>query len=174
MPFVLKQREGWTEDFKFEVQNDFKTLREGVNHTGSATPSDAFMWEHFTTKKYYDNGELKRIGEIYTPWPSWVLSASTKLTDTAEGHKTLAALFRAINSGINYFNLHPDEAVDYISSNLDYTDEDARAWLKTVQFASNVSVVDEPTIVKKTIQILQTAGVLELGVESRQYFVSTS
>lgn len=172
MPFVLKQQEGWSEDFEFVIHNDFKNLRDGVNHTGTVTPSDAFMWEHFTTKKYYDNGEIKRIGEIYTPWPSWVISASTDLTDNEDGRKALAAFFEAVDSGIAYFNEHQDEAVSYIASNLDYSEEDARAWMKTVRFSSHVSEIDEPVIVKKTIQILQAAGVLEPGAESKEYLVS--
>ena len=39
------------------------------------------MWEHFTSKRYYDNGGIKRVGEIYTPWSSWKIVASTKLED---------------------------------------------------------------------------------------------
>jgi Ca3427-like PBP len=30
--------------------------------------SAAFMWEYFTTKKHYDSGRLRHIGDIYTPY----------------------------------------------------------------------------------------------------------
>ena len=26
------------------------------------------MWEYFTTKKHYDSGRLRHIGDIYTPY----------------------------------------------------------------------------------------------------------
>ncbi|CAN6625984.1 hypothetical protein TRVA0_010S02476 [Trichomonascus vanleenenianus] len=167
MPFVLSQEKNWPSDFKFEVQNDFKTLRAGVNHASGVNPTDAFMWEHFTTKKYYDNGELKKIGQIYTPWPSWVITASTSVI--ANQRDDLDNFFKAVNEGIAYFRAHQDETVEYISTNLDYSAEDARAWLATVTFVDNVSVIDKPVIVEKTVAILKSAGVLTEGAESAVY-----
>lgn len=79
MAFVLAQQEGWlrqTKDQKSEGLSliplgPFKDLRDGV----TSSSADFFMWEHFTTKPWFDGEEteLKKIGEIYTPWPSWLL-----------------------------------------------------------------------------------------------------
>lgn len=171
MSYVLAQQKNWSQLFDFKIHNDFKNLRDGVNHTGSVEPSDAFMWEVFTTKKYYDSGEIKQVGEIYTPWPSWVISASTKLTDSTDGKRQLAALFECINQGIVHFNAHHQEAVEYISTNLDYSPEDAAAWIKTVQFNEDVSQVDKHVVVDNTIQVLQKAGVLDDHATSKEYVV---
>lgn len=171
MPFVLAQQKGWGK-FKFEIHDNFANLRDGVNHKGTVAPSDGFMWEIFTTKKYYDNGEIKNVGKIYTPWSSWVISASTDLTSNTEGRQCLAALATAINKGIGYFNSHPDEAVNWISSNLDYSAEDAKAWLATVKFNPDVSKVDENIIVNKTIEILQAAEVLDKAADSKVYLTN--
>lgn len=50
MGFVLADQQGWLkeekEPFEFQILNDFKRLRDGVNN-GIA---DAFMWEVFTSK----------------------------------------------------------------------------------------------------------------------------
>lgn len=46
-----------------------------------------------------------------------------------------------LNLGIKYFGEHQVEAVEYISTELDYSAEDAREWLKTVKFAEDVSGV---------------------------------
>ena len=63
MSIVLAQNRGWLEPGKPAFENvvcgPFKPLREAVRSGGA----DFFMWEHFTTKKFWDNGELKRIGE---------------------------------------------------------------------------------------------------------------
>jgi hypothetical protein len=171
MPFVLAQQEGWGK-FNFEIHDNFANLRDGVNHKGTVAPSDAFMWEIFTTKKYYDNGEIKQIGQIYTPWSSWVISASTDLTENAEGREELAKLAKAINEGIVYFNSHHDEAVNWISSNLDYSAEDAKAWLSTVRFSHDVSKVDIDLVIKKTVEILETAEVLSKDAHSKTYVKS--
>lgn len=171
MPFVLATQKNWTQEFKFEILDNFKNLRDGVNQTGSVAPCDAFMWEVFTTKKYYDNKEIKQIGQIYTPWPSWVVTAST---ESIESNKdAISGFLASVNEGIEYFNNHHDEAVEYISSNLDYSAEDARAWLQTVTFVKDTTTVD-PALVDTTISILKSAGVLTDGSQEKEYVVNVT
>lgn len=141
--------------YSIQPLQTFAALRTAVND-GSA---DFFMWEHFTSKKYYDNGEIKRIGEIYTPWPSWQIVASTSTTSRPTSSAALDSLFEALDKGIDYFNKNPEESVKYISTSLDYSEEDAREWLKTVKFAGKTRGVDG-AVVEKTIGILKKAGVI--------------
>ena len=162
MGFVLADQQGWlsteveTPPYKDTVVlNTFANLRSAVND-GTA---DFFMWEHFTSKKYYDNGAIRRVGEIYTPWSSWKIAASTAaLARTA----ALDDLFAKLDQGIAYFNAHHDEAVAYISTALDYSEADARAWLATVRFPEHTRGVSAATI-DTCIGILQKAGVLADG-----------
>ncbi|EOD45760.1 putative abc-type nitrate sulfonate bicarbonate transport systems periplasmic components-like protein [Neofusicoccum parvum UCRNP2] len=164
MGFVLADQHGWLSQSEpgrppFEVVplNTFAKLREAVND-GTA---DFFMWEHFTSKRYYDNGEIKRIGEIYTPWPSWHIVAR----DPQD--KRMQTMSDAINKGIQHYKENQQEAIEYISTELDYSAEDAKEWTKTVKFAEEVRGVD-PRVVEKTIDILNKAGVLDAskcGVE---------
>lgn len=157
MGFVLADQNGWLDTssekspFEVVVLNDFKRLRDGVN----SSEADFFMWEHFTSKKYYDNGEIKRVGEIYTPWSSWKIVAAPSASS-----EQLDRLFSSINKGIEHFNNHQEEAVEYISTHLDYSKEDATSWLSTVKFPKNVRGVDEK-VIGKTIDILSKAGVLD-------------
>lgn len=65
-----------------------------------------------------------------------------------------------INKGVKHFEENQEEAVEYIYTHLDYSEEDAREWLKTVRFAKDVHGVDK-SVVDKTVQILQKAGVLK-------------
>jgi len=168
MGFVLADTQGWLssstlkkeEPFEFIPLQTFEKLRQAVND-GTA---DFFMWEHFTSKRYYDNGEIRRVGEIYTPWSSWMVVAATELlSDSGSkgmGFDTrLEELFEKVDQGTKYFVEHQDEAVEYISTELDYSAADAREWLKTVEFASNVRGVDLG-IVQKTVDVLRKAGVL--------------
>ena len=57
----------------------------------------------------------------------------------------------------------------YISTKLDYSEEDAREWLKTVEFAKDVRGVDK-VVVDKTVGILQKAGVLGGEVDTVDMF----
>ncbi|KAH8901851.1 periplasmic binding protein-like II [Coniochaeta sp. PMI_546] len=164
MGFVLADQRGWLSSSSASdaapysetvVLNTFANLRKAVN-TGEA---DFFMWEHFTSKRYYDSGEIRKVGEIYTPWSSWKIVASTRLTSSGSLDPRLTNLFNKLDSGIRHFNENNDEAVRYISTELDYSEEDAREWLKTVKFPEHTAGVD-PAVVKSTVQILQKAGVL--------------
>lgn len=168
MGFVLADKQGWLSPGEAPFENvplqTFEKLRNGVNDS----TVDFFMWEHFTSKRYYDNGEIKRIGEIYTPWSSWKIVASTKL----ENNGRLEDLFEKIDKGVAYFNGHEDEAVKYISTELDYSEEDATEWLKTVRFATQVKGVDVK-VIESTVDILKKAGVLgDDGMKATQMIAS--
>ncbi|KAI0531552.1 hypothetical protein GGR58DRAFT_493275 [Xylaria digitata] len=166
MGYVLADKEGWlspsTAPYSdFIILQNFANLRNAVND-GTA---DFFMWEHFTSKRYYDSGEIRRIGEIYTPWSSWKIVASTALLGAGERGKAypkLMDLFKKLDQGVQYFETHKDEAVEYISTALDYSAEDAREWLTTVRFSSKTEGVDI-NVITKCINILQKAGVLKEG-----------
>ncbi|KAF3771309.1 periplasmic binding protein-like II [Cryphonectria parasitica EP155] len=144
------------------VLNTFENLRRAVN-SGEA---DFFMWEHFTSKRYYDAGEIRKVGEIYTPWSSWKIVVSTSLVPTAAGDDGLDErvrdLFRRLDQGIKHFNENGEEAVRYISTELDYSEEDAREWIKTVRFPVSTEGVDVK-VVGNTVGVLRKAGVLFEG-----------
>ena len=163
MSFVLADQQGWLasdtgkgEDAKkepFEAMipiGDFAALRKSV--TDKST--DFFMWEHFTTKAYWDNGELKRIGEIYTPWPSWMIAARDP-SDSA-----VRALLEKLNEGVKYYLEKEDEAVSHITSTMEYSREDAKEWMGTVKFAPDVKGV-KTGVVDDVVKILRKAGVLD-------------
>jgi ABC-type nitrate/sulfonate/bicarbonate transport system substrate-binding protein len=174
MSYVLADQQGWLDTsstnppFPVEPLNTFANLRNGVNDS----TADFFMWEHFTSKRYYDNGEIKRIGEIYTPWSSWKIVAKNSLVDSEKTSGASKSLLKdelkdvldKINQGVKHFENNQEEAVQYISENLDYSEEDAREWLKTVRFAKDVRGVDT-TVVEKTVGVLKKAGVLGDGVD---------
>ena len=152
MSFVLADKRGWLKVPKqhpFEVVclESFERLRHAVN----ANTADFFMWEHFTSKRYFDNKEIKKIGEIYTPWSSWKIAARDA------GDERIPDLFSKLNQGVRHFLDHPEEAVAYISSQLDYSVEDAREWLKTVEFAKDVKGVRIETV-ENTMTVLRGAG----------------
>lgn len=162
MGAVLADQQGWSSSSADStpyadtvVLHTFQALRNAVND-GTA---DFFMWEHFTSKRYYDSGEIRRVGEIYTPWSSWKIVASTAL---AEDDARVSTLFEKLDSGMRYFEAHQGEAVRYISTELDYSEEDAREWLKTVKFPARTEGV-ELGVVEKTVAALRKAGVLVEG-----------
>lgn len=68
---------------------------------------------------------------------------------------------RAVQEGVDYFEEHKTEAVEHISTHLDYSKEDAMEWLKTVKFSGDVTRVDYNRSIVNTARILKTAGVIQ-------------
>ncbi|KAI4157450.1 MAG: hypothetical protein LQ342_008279 [Letrouitia transgressa] len=159
MGFVFADQKGWLRDNgeqPFEVLSlqTFEKLRKAVNnHT-----ADFFMWEHFTSKRYYDSGEIKRIGEIYTPWSSWKIAARDDIIQNAADNR-LSDFLEKLNLGVKYFEDHAEEAVSYISTALDYSEDDAKEWMKGVKFKKDVKGVKKSTV-ERTFEILRKAGVV--------------
>lgn len=167
MAFVLGLQQKLVEPYfhDFKVLHNFANLRDSVNlryvdETGAKVDSDAFMWEHFTSKKFYDSGDIKRIGEIYTPWPSWVVAVNQAVVDSRKAQAQ--AFLDAVRSGIGYFLQNPEEAIAHICTHLPYTAEDARAWMETVTFNEHLGLapIEWDTVVKNTSEVLQTAGMV--------------
>lgn len=170
MAFVLAQQEGWLtpsrasdeEALPIVPLGPFKDLQDGV----TSRNADFFMWEHFTTKPYFhgDGTPLKKIGEIYTPWPSWHVAASSKTFPDPTEDQRLKQVFEIFDQGVKAFKHNTNEGVRLLGTGqlgCHYTEEDAREWLKAVEFSDNTRGVD-PEIMQNVVKVLQGAGVIAM------------
>lgn len=140
--------------FEFEVLHNFQNLRASVNKQ----TTDIFLWEYFTTRKYYENKELKQIGEIYTPWSSWVVVSSR----SRDLKPSLELFLDGLQRGIQYYQEHQEEAIDYILEHLDYNSKtDLQQWAKRTVFSNNVRLVDFQRNIIGTKDVLRLAGVVD-------------
>lgn len=161
MPKYMREEKGWSKEFDYEVLDTFGNLRQAVNNQRA----DFFMWEYFTSLRYFENKEIKTLGEIDSPWPSWVIVAD----DVVLKYETIAKAFmNSVNEGIEYFKTHTDEAIKYIVSHFDYTEEIARAWLKTVNFSDDVCEINDEDVTK-ALKILRLALDLPDDCDKKEY-----
>jgi hypothetical protein len=171
MAFVLAQQEGWISSDESKALDivplgPLADLIAGVTGKEGHDPAaDFFMWEHFTTKPHFHgpNSPLKKIGEIYTPWPSWHIAASDKEFLNPENDKKLGSVFEALDQGIKRFNNEPTLGVKMLGTGeigCHYEEEDAREWLKKVEFADSTRGVVE-RVMTDVVKVLQDAGVVD-------------
>ncbi|KAJ5146445.1 uncharacterized protein N7515_001009 [Penicillium bovifimosum] len=182
MSFVLAQQQGWNADSLTTVPlGPFGPLRDGVSGLDAAKPEQAanpsaefFMWEEFTTKPYFHptaekpSPPLKKIGEIFTPWPSWLIVASTAMFPDPEHDSRLDSLFRAFDQGIKDFNADTKRVVGLLGTGelgCNYIEEDATEWLKDVKFTDATRGVDEG-IIGGVVDVLKVAGVIDEGLSN--------
>ncbi|ORX93658.1 periplasmic binding protein-like II [Basidiobolus meristosporus CBS 931.73] len=168
MSLYLADTKGWLKSdqpvpLSFEILNNIDGLIAGVND-GRA---DAFLWEVFTTKPYYDAGKVKKIGQVVPPWPSFYIGANV---DTLKSHQPRVKQFlEAVNEATRWFVEHKEtESVEFVKKQLGYPEEDVRNWFKTVSYPEDVATVSKSILMgcsetlKKASAINATKPVEEL------------
>lgn len=114
----------------FEILQNFDGLKGGVCNN----LVDIFLWETFTTKPWFDKNELKKIGEVNTPWPafSFVSKPSNSFSDIdieVIKNRFYPALFQGIQLFQGKFG------VDLICSEFKHIPTDAELWLSKTQYS---------------------------------------
>lgn len=184
MSFVLAQQQGWKSDSLTTVPlGPFGALRNGVtgqnekqlNQKENPT-AEFFMWEHFTTKPFFHptaekpNPPLKNIGEIFTPWPSWMIVSSTALFPSPENDQRLQQLFQALDQGIKAFEADTAQVVKLLGAGelgCNYIEEDATEWLKDVKFTNGTRGVDR-SVIEGVVDVLKVAGVIDSAMGNEE------
>lgn len=166
MAYTLAMQQGWDPqaDLAFQVEGSFKNLRNGVN----GGTSDAFMWETFTTKPYHDSGEVKRVGEIYTPWPAFMLAARRPTID--RDPESLRAVLAGIREAAAYFHRAVYLMPRTISSEFGLEPSDAEAWYKGVRISGSTTVARGA--IEQATEVLTRVGVLEPGEYPAESFLA--
>jgi len=169
MAYVMALQQGWaTDKLHFSVNNDICGLISSVND-GSTS---AFMWEWFTTKPFVDAGQVRFIGSVPTPWPSWLIAAHPS-QDRAPPDE-LRAFLQTLSSYVAAFDASENRAgpnVEFVKEKFGYPEEDIRAWLKTVTYPKDCTAIPE-SVITDTLNMLEKAGVVKTP-EGRQFDAAT-
>ena len=132
MAFVNAHKEGWDteKDLEFELIRNLDGAIKGLTE-GQA---DYFLWEKFTTKPIVDEGIFKRIGEIPTPWPCFVIAARDEFIKTkAEELKTILEIINNTTADFKYI-----PSIDRtISSRYGQKLDDVQEWLGMTEWSQN-------------------------------------
>ncbi|THV07324.1 periplasmic binding protein-like II [Dendrothele bispora CBS 962.96] len=159
MAYVMAFQQGWTtNDMKFKVNNDIRGLVASVNDDSSS----AFMWEWFTTKPWLDKGEVRFIGAVPTPWPSWTIAAKT--TAPSEELKQFLATLSTYVKDFDSEESRTEKNIPFIKQRFGYKEEDIQAWLKTVKYPEDCLKLDRK-VIEDTLDVLKKAQVIKTEPE---------
>jgi len=167
MAHVMALQQGWpTADLKFQVNNDIGGL---INSVSDGSTS-AFMWEWFTTKPFVDAGEVRFIGSVPTPWPSWLIAAHPSRAPAENVRVFLTGLTKHVRS-FDSVESRVNANVEFIKAKFGYQPEDIKEWLKTVAYPEDCQVIPKKVIID-TLSVLEKANVVktpEGGFEIEQF-----
>ncbi|CAF1404384.1 unnamed protein product [Adineta ricciae] len=159
MSCVLANQYGWKQDdVHFLVNDNFENLRKSLNENTSA----AFLWEYFMQKPFYDKGEIRRIGEIITPWPCFLIASRQQFI--GEHLNDLEKMFKALGKSCDLFRKNSSESIQRISKKFHLNENDAKAWFDKVNIVGKNSIAE--STIEITIDSLKTAQIINFNVKS--------
>lgn len=146
MSYVLAQREGWEPNaLSFNVVGDVYGGLWALNH-GEA---DGFLWEKYTTQPFVDQGKLKRIGEVYTPWPCFVIAVRNDVL--AADASLLKSILPIIQSRATELKNSPD-AAEVLAWRYALKKDQVEAWLRQTEWANTTDL--QAHDLQKTVETL--------------------
>jgi sulfonate transport system substrate-binding protein len=104
---------------------------DGARTSLQKNESDYFLWEKNMTAPYVYNGELRKIGECPTPWPSVVIAISNSALSRIGNFD---GMYRALQKAIHFIQQlsNPPET---IASVYQLKMEDATDWYSRIEWA---------------------------------------
>jgi sulfonate transport system substrate-binding protein len=118
--------------------------------------ADFFLWEKYTTKPLVDSGEWRRVGEVVTPWPAFVVTARSDWAE--ENALNLQRVLAVLERRATEAYADQQRTVCDIAARYGLQPVDVQAWLASTQWSprATLSAGTEQSVV----DILRQAGVL--------------
>ncbi len=146
MSYVLAQREGWeAAALSFEVVGDIYGGLWALNH-GEA---QGFLWEKYTTQPFVDQGKCKRIGEVFTPWPCFVIAVRDEVL--AQDEVLLNTVIRMVQERAAQLKAAPDTP-EVLAWRYALKQGEASEWLAQTEWSSVPKI--DPSAIQTTVESL--------------------
>lgn len=131
MPFVHAERNQMTIH-----EHDFVLVEnlEGARKAMAQNPNLVFFWERFTTKHLVDSGELKYLGDCFTPWPSFAIAARSEII--RQHPESLSSLINSINLLTKQLS-HRSDIIQILSTKYKLNQQDAQEWFSALTWTAN-------------------------------------
>ncbi|NVJ87086.1 MAG: ABC transporter substrate-binding protein [Algoriphagus sp.] len=129
MASVLAEKLGWPqESIELEVVENLDGARKAFENGDEGL----FLWEKYTTSPEVEKGNMKRIGEIASPWPCFVMVASQKaINDFLDFPiKVRDELYRIIKNLKSNPNLP-----EIISSEFHLNVNEVKSWIRQTEWS---------------------------------------
>jgi len=149
MAYLLASQNNQTiTDESFEIINNLSGARDLFSLGGDFT----FLWEKFMTQPMVDSGEFRRIGEIPTPWPCFVICVKRSLYK--ESSEKINSMLQCVFDTAQELKNSPI-ASKLIASRYDLKISAVEEWLRVTDWANKLTLDDQQIInTKNTLHSL--------------------
>ncbi len=157
MSYVLAKQQGWDPTaLSFNVVGDVYGGLWALNND----EAQGFLWEKYTTQPFVDQGKCKRIGEVLTPWPCFVIAVRTEILQQEAA--LLQAILPIIQKRAQELKNSAD-AAEVLAWRYALKKDEVTAWLSKTEWS------DQLEVNQKDIQhVVETLHELNLVTDEEQ------
>ena len=131
MSFVLAKQQGWDPSaLSFNVVGDVYGGLWALNHD----EAQGFLWEKYTTQPFVDQGKCRRIGEVLTPWPCFVIAVRSEILGQEE--ELLRAILPIVQSRAQELK-NSSDAAEVLAWRYALKQDEVQQWLHKTEWSSN-------------------------------------
>ena len=154
------KKNGWDVDsLDFEIVGN---LDGGIKALTNGT-ADYFLWEHFTTKPWVDNGTFRRVGDCPSPWPCFMIAVRNDVLES--NFDDIKNVLRVINSKMKSLSTHAKKQrfIDLFAQRYNLNKEDIKNWLIITEWNQGKSI--SRTLIKTIQNKLLELSVIEKTID---------
>ena len=163
MALVLAKRERWKpEELIFETVGNM----DGAKAAMDQGEEGIFLWEKYTTAPMVNNGTMKLIGEVPSPWPCFVMVAS----DSAlEVFGELIFELRDRIYEISRSLMTNPESAPALADFYQLDQQEVEKWLKQTKWSTEPKVSRRE--LEEAVKTMQELGILNSGLGLDRFLV---
>jgi ABC-type nitrate/sulfonate/bicarbonate transport system substrate-binding protein len=157
MSYVLAKQRGWDPTaLSFNVVGDVYGGLWALNND----EAQGFLWEKYTTQPFVDQGKCKRIGEVLTPWPCFVIAVRTEILQHEAA--LLQAILPIIQKRAQELK-NSEDAAEVLAWRYALKKDEVTSWLSKTEWS------DQLDVDQKDIQhVVETLHELNLVTDEEQ------
>lgn len=140
-------------DEQFEIVGNL----DGAITTLTKNKADYFLWEKFTTQPYVSNGTFRRIGEVPTPWPCFVIAVREEFLSKNEIE--LSQLIDEVHERMQTLEQHEESTIQEIAKRFNLEEQQVSMWFNELEWNKDFELPE--SIFQDVIQSLLNVGIIE-------------
>lgn len=134
MSYILAKQQGWDPTaLSFNVVGDVYGGLWALNND----EAQGFLWEKYTTQPFVDQGKCKRIGEVLTPWPCFVIAVRNEVLQNEAA--LLQAILPIVQKRAQELK-NSDDAAEVLAWRYALKKDEVTAWLSKTEWSDQLDV----------------------------------
>lgn len=134
MSYILAKQQGWDPTaLSFNVVGDVYGGLWALNND----EAQGFLWEKYTTQPFVDQGKCKRIGEVLTPWPCFVIAVRNEVLQHEAA--LLQAILPIVQKRAQELK-NSEDAAEVLAWRYALKKDEVTAWLSKTEWSDQLDV----------------------------------